>query len=58
MATYIIKSICTFEIECDDDAEALKAFEEGDWDQNDLTDEIGIELLTLDHKHLNLYNQG
>lgn len=48
MTIYTIKSICTFEIEAENDEQAKTLYNTGSWDQNDLVDESGIELATRD----------
>lgn len=44
MPSYIIKSVCIFEIEADNDQEAIKAYDEGLWNQDDIVDEKAFEL--------------
>ena len=44
MTIYIIKSVCISEIEADNDQEAIKAYDEGLWDHNDMIDEKAFEL--------------
>ena len=44
MPSYIIKSVCIFEIEAENDQEAIKAYDEGLWNQDDIVDEKAFEL--------------
>ena len=44
MPSYIIKSVCIFEIEAKNDQEAIKAYDEGLWNQDDIVDEKAFEL--------------
>ena len=44
MPSYIIKSVCIFEIEAENDQEAIKAYDEGLWNQDDIIDEKAFEL--------------
>lgn len=48
MTIYTIKSICTMEIEAESDEKAIEMYNQGLWDHNDMVDERGIELATLD----------
>ena len=48
MSIYVIKSICTFEIEAENDEKARQLYNTGCWDNSDLVDEQGIELATRD----------
>ncbi len=44
MPSYIIKSVCIIEIEAENDQEAIKAYDEGLWNQDDIIDEKAFEL--------------
>lgn len=48
MVIYTIKSLCTFEVEAETEEDAKRIYNNGLWDHNDMTDERGIELATLD----------
>lgn len=48
MVIYTIKSLCTMEIEADSEEKAIEIYNQGLWDHNDMVDERGIELATLD----------
>lgn len=47
MVKYIIKSYCTFEVECKNDRDAIKTFNNGLWDNSDLVNEEGIEVAKI-----------
>lgn len=48
MPTFKIKTIALYEIECDDIADAIRHYNEGMWDQQDIVEDDAFELGYVD----------